>query len=112
VHPLPGHSRLLSLRWLAVALLCLSTPAVQDIIVDTSSWLAGAECCADECEETGNPCTQQCLHCVCGVRAIAAPLPSGPQARTASLTLSLLSPEVLDVERAGHLDPPFRPPVS
>ncbi|MDP2274851.1 MAG: hypothetical protein Q8K32_29185 [Archangium sp.] len=98
------------LRWLAVLLLCVAAPSVQDIIADVANWTDG-DCCSDECEESGAPCTQQCMHCVCGPRVVAA----------TSQSFIMLLPEfqvstgttrTLELQLSGHRDPPFRPPVS
>ena len=98
-------------RMAAVLCLCLGTPAVLDIIVQTSGWLSGAECCADDCDESGNPCTQQCIHCVCGGHNVT--LLSTERSRLAT---ARVPPAEEQQDRAGarsgHLDPPFRPPVS
>jgi hypothetical protein len=97
-------------RLAAVIALCLATPAVLDIIVQTSGWLSGEDCCADDCEESGEPCTQQCVHCVCGGHNVT--LPSTER----TLIVARIPPASLNEDRAearsGHLDPPFRPPVS
>jgi hypothetical protein len=100
------------LRWLAVLLLCVATPAVQDIVSDLNNLIAGADdCCADECEESGAPCTQQCLHCVCGPRLVAAAAPDAPQLTQAWSTLPRAE-GTTSLPSSAHLDPPFRPPVS
>ncbi len=98
------------LRWLAVLLLCVAAPSVQDIIADVANWTDG-DCCSDECEESGAPCTQQCMHCVCGPRVVAAAAQSfivlSPQFRVSAQT-----PNTPALQLSGHRDPPFRPPVS
>ncbi len=104
-------SRSAGLRWLAVLLLlCVATPSVQDLIADVTNWADG-DCCSDECEESGAPCTQQCMHCVCGPRLVAV----------AAQSLIVLAPPLdvsasttsrLELQLSGHRDPPFRPPVS
>lgn len=106
---LPALGRLI--RFVAVVALCLCTPAVLDIIVQTASWAAGVECCADDCEESGVPCTQECTHCVCGGHNVT--LPSFEACRVITQRW-VRAPVVLLSEgaRSGHLDPPFRPPVS
>lgn len=108
----PTPFRAFHLRLAVVALLCVSTPSVQDLVVDVSSWLGDGDCCGDDCERTGEPCTQQCLHCVCGVRAIAAPLATAPLVLAVSTPRTAATPEAMTAELGGHLDPPFRPPVS
>lgn len=92
-------------------MLCLVSPAVQDIIVDVTGWVLGeAECCADDCDE-GTPCTQQCVHCVCGTRLVAAPHElTAPLAGTWSSMAR--TEQSIEVQLGGHLEPPFRPPVS
>lgn len=98
-------------RVAAVLWLCLGTPAVLDVVVQTAGWLSGAECCADDCEETGEPCTQQCVHCVCGGHNVT--LPSLELARPAlARTASAADTRDRLGARSGHLEPPFRPPVS
>lgn len=98
-------------RLWAVVLLCFSAPSVQDIALDVTSWVTGADCCVDGCEETQTPCTQQCTHCVCSVRVVSAP--------NAALTLlaraptsSALHQTTADRALSGHGEPPFRPPVG
>jgi len=98
-------------RALAVIWLCLSTPAVLDIIVETAGWLSGADCCADDCEETGAPCTQQCIHCVCGGHNLTLPFVECTRGTVADVTTPV-GLHAQASERAGHLEPPFRPPVS
>lgn len=100
-----------SLRVVAVLALCLCTPAVLDIIVETANWVAGVECCADDCDESGVPCTQQCTHCVCGGHNVT--LPSFELGRVVAERWVRAPVALLHASaRSGHLDPPFRPPVS
>jgi hypothetical protein len=98
-------------RLVAVLWLCLATPSVLDIVVETASWLSGAECCADDCDESGEPCTQQCVHCVCGGHNAA--LPFSERARlVVARVISAADSEPPASARSGHLEPPFRPPVG
>lgn len=97
-------------RWLIVLTLAFATPAVQDVLTDVSMWLTGAACCADDCDESGAPCSQQCAHCPCGVRNVALNAPGHEVPPVAALkrvsTTALIPPS------NTPLDPPFRPPVS
>ena len=99
------------LRYVAVALLCLATPAVTEIISDVSNWVMNTPCCGDDCEDSGAPCTNQCMHCVCGaqVLAVATEKSADVSAPRSSLARSTFA---LDLDSSGHLEPPFRPPVS
>ncbi len=100
-----------ALRWLAALLLCVATPAVQEIIADVTTWATDGDCCSDDCEESGAPCTQQCMHCVCGPRLVAVAAQSLlliPQ----PVTQSAKTTSALPLPSSGHGDPPFRPPVS
>lgn len=99
-------------RTLAVLWLCLATPAVHDVIVETASWLTGAECCADDCDESGSPCTQQCTHCVCGGHNLTLSAPECIRLAIARSARSVAGTQAHLGARSGHLDPPFRPPVS
>jgi hypothetical protein len=98
-------------RAFAIAWLCFATPAVQDIVMDTLSWVTGSGECADNCEETGDLCTQQCGHCVCSSHTGLL-----PQVRPALIARSGMRYRVEATDStmtlSGHLDPPFRPPVS
>lgn len=98
-------------RLWAVVLLCFSAPSVQDIVLDVTSWATGADCCLDGCEESQTPCTQQCMHCVCSMRAVSA-----PNAVTMLLARAVVSTDVIHVDDShalrGHQEPPFRPPVG
>ena len=98
------------LRWLTVLLLCVAAPSVQDIIADVANWADG-DCCSDECEESGAPCTQQCMHCVCGPRVVAATSQSFI-VLSPPLGVSARTTRPLELQLSGHRDPPFRPPVS
>jgi hypothetical protein len=96
-------------RLVAVLLLCLASPSVLDIIVQASGWLSGAPCCADDCDESGSPCTQQCAHCV----GHTATLPSAERVRVALVRWQTpLRRGDESGPRRGHLEPPFRPPMS
>ena len=98
-------------RTLAVAWLCLATPALQDIVLDAVSWATGVEVCVDGCDETEGSCTQQCGHCLCS--AHAGLLPDGKTSLLAAQgTLFQLPASHAVTAHSGHLDPPFRPPVS
>ena len=108
---MPGTSRTPSrlLRAVAVGWLCLATPAVQDILMDAVTWAAGGEVCTDDCDDT-ETCTQQCGHCVCSAHAGLV-----PEARTGLTSVAgvLFSPASQSaMAQSGHLEPPFRPPVS
>ncbi|MGV3620955.1 MAG: hypothetical protein ACO1OB_09060 [Archangium sp.] len=98
-------------RFWAVLLLCFSAPSVQDIVLDVTSWVTGADCCVDGCEETQTPCTQQCTHCVCSMRVVPA-----PNAVTVLLARAVISTTLTTAPDAralsGHGEPPFRPPVG
>lgn len=98
-------------RLVAVLWLCLTTPSVLDITVETVSWLSGAECCADDCDESGEPCTQQCVHCVCGGHNAALPFSERTRLVVARV-VSAADTHLRVSARSGHLEPPFRPPVS
>ncbi|MFO0595255.1 MAG: hypothetical protein U0228_08120 [Myxococcaceae bacterium] len=103
--------RSFALRCAAVALLTLATPAVLDVVVDTASWLTGAECCSDGCDDTDAPCSQQCVHCTCGARPVAMPAnlvvrDADAQPRTP------FTPLHLGAAAPGVTDPPFRPPAA
>ncbi len=100
-----------ALRWVAVLLLCVATPAVQDIIAGLTTWASDGDCCSDECEESGAPCTQQCMHCVCGPRLVAVAAQS-LVLFSQPLSVSTQSTRTLELQLSGHRDPPFRPPVS
>lgn len=106
------RSALLQLaRTLAVVGMCLGTPAVLDIIVDTAGWITGAQCCADDCDESGAPCTQLCVHCSGGGHHNTVPSPE----RTRVAVVGERSPAQWQATvrpLSGHLEPPFRPPVS
>jgi hypothetical protein len=98
-------------RWFIVLVLAFATPAVQDALTDLSMWLTDAACCADDCEESGAPCSQQCAHCPCGgVRSVA--LNSLGQEVPAVATLELVSTTDVVPPSDATVDPPFRPPVS
>ena len=99
------------MRWLAVALLCLATPAVTDIIADVSNWVTNAPCCSDDCEDSGAPCTQQCMHCVCGAQVLAMATTKPAELSTSRRPMAR-STHAAEPHSSGHLDPPFRPPVS
>lgn len=106
------RSRLSQLaRLVAVLWLCLATPSVLDIVVETASWLSGAECCADDCDESGEPCTQQCVHCVCGGHNAALPFSDRTRLEVAQV-MSTADTRPPAGARSGHLEPPFRPPVG
>ncbi len=98
------------LRAVAVGWLCLAAPAVQDIVMDAVSWATGAEICLDGCDESGESCTQQCGHCLCN--AHAGLVPESRAALTSFSTLLLSPMDQSAVAQSGHLEPPFRPPVS
>lgn len=106
------RSALLQLaRAVAVVWLCLGTPAVLDIITDTASWMSGAQCCADDCDESGAPCTQLCVHCSGGGHHNT--LPSIERTRVAVRGERGRAQSRTTVRPlSGHLEPPFRPPVS
>lgn len=92
--------------------LCLATPAIQDIVEDVTSAILDAPCCADGCDESGQPCSQQCVHCVCGARLAVTATDVGvalPAFTGAGLEGAW---ELHAVALHGHLDPPFRPPAS
>lgn len=97
-------------RLLAVLWLCLATPAVQDILMDAVTWATGEEPCGDDCEQTGT-CTQQCGHCVCSVHAGLLPQTDRLVTEPVCVRVGALAPRPAMAQR-GHLDPPFRPPVS
>lgn len=97
-------------RWLIVLALAFASPAVQDAFTDVSMWLTGAACCADDCDESGAPCSQQCAHCPCGVRTIT--LNSNSHEVPAVATVQLVSTTAIIPPSSTTLDPPFRPPVS
>lgn len=98
-------------RWLVVFALALATPAVQDALTDLTMLVTGETCCADDCDETGAPCSQQCAHCPCGTlrnvtpQSACADVPS-VEARQLVIAEARLPPT------STTLDPPFRPPVS
>ncbi len=71
----------------------------------------GSVDCVDGCEDTGESCTQQCGHCLCS--AHVGLLPDDRARLTTALRplLSLSAPQSTTAQ-SGHLDPPFRPPVS
>lgn len=98
-------------RWVFVLVLAFATPAAQDVLTDLTMWATGQTCCADDCDETGSPCTQQCAHCPCGSMRAAtlhgaeAQTPVAP--RRAPISTENDVPPV-----SATLDPPFRPPVS
>lgn len=115
VMSLPLNSRRFSsmswLRALAVALLCLASPSTQDVVLDVVSWATGADCCLDACDETGKQCTQQCAHCSCSPHMVATL--TALRVRTGIEEQSALRvPGERGVLCSGHLEPPFRPPVS
>lgn len=88
-------------------LACLTTPTVRDVAAD---WLSDAACCADDCDETGDACTQQCGHCITG-HNVTVPATERGRA-TLAHWLTSVPPVERSGARSGHLDPPFRPPVS
>lgn len=98
-------------RWLVVLALAVATPAVQDALTDLKMLVTGEACCADDCDETGAPCSQQCAHCPCGtlrnvtVQSGCADVPPG-RGRQLVIADALVPPS------STTLDPPFRPPVS
>jgi hypothetical protein len=96
------------LRLAAVMLACLSTPTVRDVI--GGEWLSDVECCADDCDESGDACTQQCEHCICG-HFVTVPTIASGRALVVQMVTTIPSMERSGA-RSGHLDPPFRPPVS
>lgn len=106
----PSRLRQLA-RLVAVVLLCLGTPAVLDVIVDTASWLSGAGCCADDCDESGPPCSQHCVHCVCAGHNVTLPCAESIRGAVAVELHSVQTPATVRA-LSGHLEPPFRPPVS
>jgi len=98
-------------RWVFILVLAFSAPAVQDALTDFTAWVTGQTCCADDCDDTGSPCTQQCAHCPCGSLRAATLQSAGAEAvvvvgSEAVAVGTLVSP------RSTPLDPPFRPPVS
>lgn len=95
------------LRLAAVLLACLSTPTLRDVI--GAEWLNDVECCADDCDESGMPCSQACAHCVSG-HHVTVPVIASERATFAIVTNIATSER--SSARSGHLDPPFRPPVS
>lgn len=98
-------------RLLAVVALCFSTPSVQDVVLDLTSWVTGAECCVDGCEESQTPCTQQCTHCVCSMRLASTSNVSAVQLARVTVATTLVA-ALAESPRTGHHEPPFRPPVG
>lgn len=98
-------------RVLAVVAVCGSTPTMQDIVVDVASWVTGEECCTDDCEQSGAPCQQECVHCAnaCHLVALTA---VAVMREPVSKVPGRLDTQPQERARSGHLDPPFRPPVS
>ena len=97
-------------RAVAVSLMCLATPAVQDIVMDAVTWAAGGEVCTDGCDDSTTPCTQQCGHCLCS--AHVGLLPDAKVPLTSFFSILSSAPRQSAVVQSGHLEPPFRPPVS
>ncbi len=95
------------LRLLALVLWCVAAPSLHAGL-ELAGWAAGEACCADDCEETGAPCTQQCARCVPSTHVVSmheavatvrrhdTPLPRGDAPRR--------------VPTQGHHEPPFKPP--
>lgn len=98
-------------RWVVVLMLAFATPAVQDVLTDLTMWVTGQACCADDCDETGAPCTQQCAHCPCGSIRIATLQSSSAEPFALSVP-EPISDDGLVPPTSATLDPPFRPPVS
>lgn len=99
------------MRWVFVIALAFSSPAVQDALTDLTMWATGEACCADDCDETGSPCTQQCVHCPCGnLRSVT--LQSSTTELVAPIAHEVMVDERLSPPSDAMLDPPFRPPVS
>lgn len=104
---------LLRTRWLLGLLLCLATPAAQELVVDVVSAVTdvdSAPCCSDDCDESGMPCTQQCAGSICGARALVMPTQVLVSPEPVACLLALLE-EVLGAGMSGHTEPPFRPPA-
>lgn len=98
-------------RWTLVLALAFATPAVQDALTDVTMWLTGTACCADDCDETGSPCAQQCAHCPCGgLRNVT--LQSAEVDGRVTVAQGLIPSAGLVPPSNATLDPPFRPPVS
>jgi hypothetical protein len=107
VHRFLATSRSTLSRWLLVLALALTTPSLQDALTD----LSGVECCDDDCDDGGTPCSQDCAHCPCaGFRSVTVPAPTVVVMRPG---LATRIAEALGTQPAnGALDPPFRPPAS
>lgn len=99
-------------RWVLVLALAFATPAVQDALTDFTMWVTGQACCADDCDESGAPCTQQCAHCPCGGGIRTATLHTTTAEAFPGWARELAGELVTAVPSSTTQDPPFRPPVS
>lgn len=102
------------LRWLLGLLLCLATPTAQELLFDVVAAVSDAapdDCCTDDCDESGMPCSQQCANAACGARTAVAPGEVLVSPAPIGQWLARLD-EAAGTDLSGHREPPFRPPAA